>query len=310
MAFFPVYDVTGSTTDRPEALGTKEKFWLVPHSDVGLTIAGYLFKIGRPSTGENWAEKVCCEILRAAEMPCASYEFAVHGTDQGVVSQQFVPVNGTFVPANMILQAVVKEYDGQLRFRQRRYQVTTCLNVIRQRAIEPPLWTPSTVGDMTAADIFVGYLVFDILVSNTDRHHENWGVVIDHSNQYNPTFRLAPTFDHASSLGRNESDDARRRRLNTIDRRDTVEAYTSRARSALYGPTANERPLLQSEVLDTLIRVAPAATTRWARIFSSIPRKVFEDIFARIDPTLISDEATKFALRMLDANCETIRRAA
>ena len=63
MAYYPVYDVTRSTTDRPETLGTKEKFWLVPSAAVGLDLTSYLFKIGRPHTGENWSEKVCCEIL-------------------------------------------------------------------------------------------------------------------------------------------------------------------------------------------------------------------------------------------------------
>jgi len=209
MAYYGIYDVTGSTTDRPEALGTKEKFWLVPSASTGLTVTSYLFKIGRPLTGENWAEKVCCEILRHVGIPCAGYEFATHGGDAGVISQQFVPMNGRFLPANMLLETAVKHYDGQLRFRQRKYQLSTSLNLIKLRSIGPPLATPGKFSHLSATDIFVGYLMFDILVSNTDRHHENWGVVIDYSERYSPTYTLAPSFDHASSLGRNESDEAR-----------------------------------------------------------------------------------------------------
>jgi hypothetical protein len=41
-----------------------------------------------------------------------------------------------------------------------------------------------------------------------DRHHENWGVVVMTDEYGETSFSLAPTFDHASSLGRNESDDA------------------------------------------------------------------------------------------------------
>ena len=69
MAYYPIFDVTQSTTDRPEALGTKEKFWLLPSSETGLTMTSYLFKIGRLNTGENWSEKVCCEILRYVPAP-------------------------------------------------------------------------------------------------------------------------------------------------------------------------------------------------------------------------------------------------
>ena len=173
MACYRIYDVTKATTDRPEALGTKEKFWLVPSAETGLTMASYLFKIGRPMTGENWAEKVCCEILRYVGVPSAGYEFAIHGGDAGVISRQFVPVNGQFVPANMLLEGVVKGYDGQLRFRQRRYKLSASLNLIKLRSIGLPRWTPDKFKGLSAVDMFVGYLVFDMLVSNTDRHHEN-----------------------------------------------------------------------------------------------------------------------------------------
>jgi HipA-like C-terminal domain len=304
---YPIFDVTKSTIDRPEALGTKEKFWLVPSAETGLTVTSYLFKIGRPHTGENWSEKVCCEILRTVDVPCAAYDFAVHGGDAGVISKQFVPVNGQFVPANMLLEGAVKGYDGQLRFRQRKYQLSTSLNLIKLRSIGLPHWTPANFTALSAVEMFVGYLVFDVLVSNTDRHHENWGVVVDYSDRYSPSYRLAPTFDHASSLGRNENDAARTRRLTTRDERDTVEAYASRARSAFYGSATSNQTLRQTEVLENLIRSVPEATRHWATVFSTIPQNVYEDIFARIEPKLISKQATDFALRMLHANSATLR---
>ena len=41
-----------------------------------------------------------------------------------------------------------------------------------------------------AFESFAGYLTFDALIGNTDRHHENWAVIRnDHC--------LAPTYDHA-----------------------------------------------------------------------------------------------------------------
>ena len=50
MAKYPIIEITDNIPELPEQLGTKEKFWF--HIDDGL----YLFKIGRPGTGENWAE--------------------------------------------------------------------------------------------------------------------------------------------------------------------------------------------------------------------------------------------------------------
>lgn len=40
--------------------------------------------------------------------------------------------------------------------------------------------------------------VFDALIGNTDRHQDNWGVVINSST---PSFRIAPVFDNGTSLG-------------------------------------------------------------------------------------------------------------
>jgi len=149
-----------------------------------------------------------------------------------------------------------------------------------------------------------------VLIGNTGRHHENWGIVIDYTDRYDPSYSLAPSFDHASCLGRNESDIARARRLTTNDSRDSVEAYCLRARSAFYGPGGNNQTLRQTEVLEELIRVAPDAAKYWATIFSAISQKVYQDIFARIEPKLITSEATQFALRMLHANSAIIKRIA
>jgi hypothetical protein len=310
MTAFPIYDVTGATTDRPEMLGTKEKFWLIPSKDMGLPIVNFLFKVGRPGTGENWAEKVCCEILRSVDVACASYEFAVHESDAGVISKSLLSYNQSFAPANMLLEGTVKDYDGRIRFRQKKYLVSSSLNLFDLRSIGPPGGMGPAHSKLKSSEVFVGYLVFDALVGNTDRHHENWGVIVDYTDRYTPAYNLAATFDHASSLGRNETDAARSRRLTSRDRRDTVEAYASRARSAFYGSAADERTLVHKQVLDELIRLKPEATRYWARIFSGIPSNVYRDIFARIDPKLISDEAAQFAQRMLQANASLIKQYA
>jgi hypothetical protein len=78
--------------------------------------------------------------------------------------------------------------------------------------------------------VFASYLVLDALIGNTDRHHMNWGVLDDPGS---PRV-LAPTFDHASSLGFLLSDEQRNLRLDTTDPRQTVEAYARRGRSSSF----------------------------------------------------------------------------
>jgi hypothetical protein len=73
---FPVFDLSASIADCPEALGSKEKLWLTPEAPLGLGNDLHLFKVGRAGTGENWAEKAACEIAKALGLPCAEYHLA------------------------------------------------------------------------------------------------------------------------------------------------------------------------------------------------------------------------------------------
>jgi hypothetical protein len=74
-------------------------------------------------------------------------------------------------------------------------------------------WTPFA-GIGAAVDVFVGYLMLDAWIGNTDRHHENWGLVVHAQGTH-----LAPSYDHAASLGAHETEENRHDRLTT---RDTV----------------------------------------------------------------------------------------
>jgi hypothetical protein len=101
--------------------------------------------------------------------------------------------------------------------------------ILDQTAISPPSgWTP-VVGIASANDIFAGYLMLDALVGNTDRHHENWAVVLSMPRSMEDAaangrrVELAPTFDHASCLGFNLRDEERIDRM-TPAARDFADA--------------------------------------------------------------------------------------
>lgn len=81
------------------------------------------------------------------------------------------------------------------------------------------------------------------LIGNTDRHHENWALRVSRHEGGRIRMELAPSYDHASSLGRELSDDSRARRLSTRDDRATVEAYARKARSAIYRDERDHTPM-------------------------------------------------------------------
>lgn len=60
-----------------------------------------------------------------------------------------------------------------------------------------------------------GYFVLDAMICNTDRHHDSWGLLTGPRAFGGNEYIVAPTFDHASSLGRELQDERREEMLNT-----------------------------------------------------------------------------------------------
>jgi len=235
-----VYRIVTVPADAPEdqeSLGSKYKFWYGSQQN--------LFKEAREPSGEDWAEKVCAEVAGLPGLPHAEYELGLwkrSGLEvRGVVSRNFCGHGHTLVLGNELLAEVDPEYaPGVSKFRVSAHTVERVLRTIQNKNPQLPIaWNaPSQISH--AIELFTGYLLLDALAGNTDRHHENWGAVRSEDGQ----LHLAPTFDHASSLGCHEFDDKKSKRLSTRDMNFTVEAFASRARSALYLHERDTRSLL------------------------------------------------------------------
>ena len=188
-----------------EQLGTKPKFWF----DERRT----LFKEGRADTGENWAEVIGAQLCELLGLPHATYSFATwtSGGDEvrrGVVTANFAP-RGRLVLGNELLPRVT-EYDGTLCYKQTAYSMPRVRAALR--SLLPPSGF-SESGLSTAIDVFVGYLMLDAWIANQDRHHENWGSVVESRT----SIVLTPAFDHAAGFGSILTDRERAARLTTRD---------------------------------------------------------------------------------------------
>ncbi len=67
---FPIRKVDQLQAEDIEYLGTKRKFWFTSDGQ------RYLFKAEERGTGEDWAEKVVCELARCLGIPHVEYELA------------------------------------------------------------------------------------------------------------------------------------------------------------------------------------------------------------------------------------------
>lgn len=291
---YQVIEIPEYSAELYEQLGTKRKFWYDDETK--------LFKEGRLGTGENWAEVVASRICDYLDMPHAHYDFGVFQGREGVVCGTIVPSGGRLVHANEPLARFSAAYNAERKYKQAAYTilaVVALLRALQMKVSLPPGWNNVPDGVDGPLGLFIGYLMLDALIANQDRHHENWGFIAQDSG----AIYLAPTFDHASSLGRNESDNVRIERLTTRDSRRTVEYYATRGQSALYdGDASGSKRLATLEAFKRAAEKCPQAAQGWLERLALIDKGVLVLIFENIPTQLITQPAIDFAIELVLVN--------
>lgn len=298
---FAIFDVPPGAAELQEQLGTKFKFWYTD-AHFGLT----LFKEGRPNTGENWAERLACELALMLGLPHALYELARWGERRGVISPNFVPKAGRLILGNemlvQILGAQVEEVERTYRARHHTLRlVLTLLRALSNKGLKVPQGFNPVAGIETPLDVFVGYLVFDAWIANQDRHDQNWGLVRD--GRTSELF-LAPTFDHGAAMARNLLDAERRERLDTKDRGRSLEVFCTKARSALYPMGADERTKAMGtfEVCEAAAEFAPGAARIWIDRLRAITPEQIDTAIDLLPEEAISSVSKEFTAKLLKIN--------
>jgi hypothetical protein len=304
---YPIIVVPPDAVESLETMGTKQKFWF-HHSDLGLC----LYKAARLNHGEDWAEKIAAELAGLLGLPVARYELGTWRDSHGVVSPTLVDGDERLVPGNELLIGIEPAYAddrNETRFRSPQHTIDLVWRAIEESGAQlPPSWSaPPEIS--SARGLFAGYLMLDAWIGNTDRHDENWAVVDRAAGRYPgapPLRYLAPTHDHGSSLGRNEPDASRARRLRTTDLGDSVEAYASRARSALYRARGDRHPLnTEDAFLEYAVR-EPDSARYWIRRLKGVSPDVVNEVISRIPAARMTDLARQFCSRMLVCNAARI----
>jgi hypothetical protein len=288
---FPIFEISPEAPEESEAMGTKEKFWF-HHEDFGL----YLYKKARENTGEDWSEKIADELCKLINLPHAEYELAIFNNQKGTISKLFLPENGSLITGNEILAQIFLDYRADIN-NLSQHTLDNIFRVFVNYSVDLPIkWTP-LAGIETAVDIFIGYLLLDAWIGNSDRHHENWAFIDLEGKSY-----LAPTYDHASSLGRNESDKRRKQRLKTRDTGFSVEAYANKCQSCLYTKVGDKQPLKTFEAFCEAAKLYPKAANIWLDSLAKISANNTLDLLERIPSERISLIAIEFAQKILEIN--------
>jgi hypothetical protein len=292
---YPVIKVDRRSSTNLETLGRKEKIW-IPHPDTGVD---WLFKIRQ--TGEDWAEKIACELCERLGIPHVHYELAIELSNNalGVICPNVAAPPKTLILGNQLLGELNDAYpmDEESKYGVRQHTIAAVAEVIEKLAIPATPFSDNLPGGVhSAMDVYTGYLLLDALIANQDRHHQNWGAIRDSEN------RLAPSFDHGASLARNEPDEKRFLRLNGPDPGFGIEKFARNARSSLYARDSDKKTLITLEAYRKFAERCPSAAHAWQERLHLLQAADFETIVERIPDDRMSRIAKDFTTRLLLIN--------
>lgn len=326
---YPVVSVTAPASIL-EGKGSREKFWVEIEADD----VPWLLKFPRPGTGEHWAEKVAAEVGNLIGVNCARVELARcagvqialgQAPDQrqgqwdryrgrlGTVCRSFVlpaieslpdsELQCEFFHGCDILDVMVEGYNPNVRFGQRQHNVKNVAVALTDLAAVGSL-NPMPHWDVMLEQL-ASYALLDGLIGNTDRHHENW-MLANISGPGYSQWEEAPSYDHASSLGRELSDERRRQILAS----NGMLRYLHHGRGGVFVDDRRKRALPPIRLAQLLCRWAPRFTRRTLERIGDVSDSNLRNVIDRVPSEFMSDTAKDFAYAVVvTGKSELLRRA-
>jgi len=301
---FSIVSIPQHAREDTEQLGSKPKFWVL------LDGHRWLFKEARPNTGEDWAEKAVAEIAREIGINAATVELAEYAGKVGCISRNFIDVQAgeALVHGNEIMAWKVSGYDKEKIFRQADHTLENIQQAIR--GLFDLAHTDSVLTELA------GYMVLDALIGNTDRHHENWGLrsyrqtvthsghhidqvtgqrLHSHTISHSQALSVAPSFDHASSLGRELLDERRAELLAT----NRVAWYISKGRGGIFRDAQQRHGENPLRLVEVAARAYPSYFRSALEQVAAFDVKVLHEILTALPKERASDLAKEFAEAMV-----------
>lgn len=288
---YPIVEVKREWIVNPEDMGTKKKIWYCNPRNT----TKWLFKHPRPDTGEHWAEKIAAGVASAIGVRHAKVELATFQGKRGSVTESFVCSNRTLLHGNQMLEVIIAGYDPERRSHQSHHTLKNIWKVVEAVFVNPER-------AREAKCTIAGYIVLDALIGNTDRHHENWGVLwqLDGNGWM---VDMAPSFDHASSLGR-ELMDCRRDQLMEENR---VGDYAEKGHGALYWTGNKSRGPSPLELVRQATRNYPEFFRPVATNLASVGEDTVRQIVHLIPSGWMSSSERRFAITLMNDNYKKLR---
>lgn len=287
-----IINISSDWIDGTEDMGSKRKFWFLLDGERNNK---WLYKKARPNTGEHWAEKVASEVAELLELPTHQVSLAEYNGQAGCAVKSFLRTNEDLIHGNELLAGCVSGYDKDKQYGQSDHHFKNIVKAVTRGFPHPKQ-------QLLAAEQFVGYMVLDALVGNTDRHHENWGITQWIEVTDNPETKklsitekrkLAPTFDHGSSLGRELLDEKRQMLL---DEPNGVARYIKKGKGGIFQDREQKRGMNPIELVKLIAVNYPELFKPWQRKIAALPETFISPILDNISEDHMTATSKAFCL--------------
>jgi hypothetical protein len=197
-------------------------------------------------------------------------------------------------PGAVLISELVENYESRTKTRAGHTlaNVQTALH-----AIAPPP-EPRVPGVGDAFDVFAGYLVFDALIANRDRHDENWSVLRAPPDDLTVD-RLSGSYDHASALGFGLTDAERRRILSE----DSLRAWAVKGTANKFEHSSPVRTLVDLAA-EALKLGSGDARTHWLGAIDKLSEGRVVEILRSVPD--LSEETITFTAKLVAINRERL----
>jgi HipA-like protein len=299
---YPIIHLHKDDVLASEEMGSKRKGWVRVPDDAEC----WLFKYARFSngqvTGEHWAEKVAAEVADLLQIAHARVELATLEGSPGCISRRFSELaqpGAELIHGNDLLSGAVLGYDRTKQFRQSDHTVEHILAAI-SHVLSAPHERAAAFRQMG------GYLILDAIILNTDRHHENWALVRIIHPDGRVSHNMAPTFDHASCLGRNEPPDKLAAWLAETGR-PAWYAARSKCRGGIYLRSDDAHGANPLKLLELVARKWREYFAAWAPHIERVSESALCDTVDRVPDRTMMSAQREFAKALLRVTFQRVK---
>lgn len=164
-----------------EGSGRSEKIWL-QNPDTGQT---GLFKFKKDiGTTDHVSECIAYEITQLLEIPCAKFEVGMYYGREGSMSYNIIKKTNQILVEGIYF--ITLNYPG--------YNPEQFIDSITKHRYSIEM-VKKAIEQFVSIEGFLKMLMFDYLIGNSDRHQNNWAIIIEDDKMV-----WSPLYDNSSSL--------------------------------------------------------------------------------------------------------------